>query len=153
MQPCVNQCSNIPISQLYHPPKTYIYITLPLAPLTKNQPAVLLKTLHRYTLSFFTTSAEQFFADHLSMAPFAIPGINLHISRSSLAKCFSHIWSTSRSVVSLTLSRPQDFRKCSSEDFLMCFSRSAIVQTSFGPILMALVVQEIIFGSPVTQSS
>ena len=145
MQPCVNQCSNIPISQLYHLPKTYIYITLPLAPL--------LKTLHRYTLSFFTTSVEHFFADHLSMAPFVIQGINLHISRSSLAKRFFHIWSTSHSVVSLTLSRTQDFRKCSSEDFLMCFSKSSIIQTSFGPILMALVVQEIIFGSPVTQSS
>ena len=43
-----------------------------MAPLTKNQPAILLKALHRYTLSNFTASVEQFFADHLSMAPFVI---------------------------------------------------------------------------------
>ena len=53
----------------------------------------------------------------------------------------------------LTLSRPPVFRKCSSEDFLICFSRSKIIQTSFGPISIVLAVQEIIFGSPVTQSS
>ena len=53
----------------------------------------------------------------------------------------------------LTLLRPQGFRKCSSEDFLICFYKNNIIQTSFDPISIALVVQEIIFGSQVTQSS
>ena len=53
----------------------------------------------------------------------------------------------------LILSRPQGFRKCSSEVFLICFSKSKLIQTSFRPVSIALVVQKMIFGSPVTQSS
>ena len=53
----------------------------------------------------------------------------------------------------LSLWRQKGFRKCSSEDFLICFSKSKIIQTDFCLISMILAVQEIIFGSPVTQSS
>ena len=58
-----------------------------------------------------------------------------------------------RFFISLCILTLQGFRKCSSEDFLICFSRFKIIQTSFGHISTALGVQEIIFGSPVSWSS
>ena len=55
--------------------------------------------------------------------------------------------------ISLCILTLQGFRKCSAEDFLICFSRFKIIQTSFGHISTALGVQEIIFGPPVSRSS
>ena len=42
----------------------------------------------------------------------------------------------------LTLSRPQGFRNAAQKIFLVYFSRYKIIQTSFGPISIALAVQD-----------
>ena len=85
---------------------------------------------------------------------FCIPGTHkIHGARWLLILCLMFNVHFHRKKNSLSSFKDTGFQKCSSEDFLICFSRSKIIQTSFGSTSIVLAVQEIIFGSPLTQSS